>query len=237
MKRTSLGCTALVTLLALSSNASAATVTPVFTDEGIDSTGTATQTRMFRADMTGLGLAEIAAITVNDSNSGTGGSSGIYSGFDLDAIFLDVDGLLSTDTDRYYADSFNFSAGSTRLGPYAPPSPSGGPTNGSSSATTVDESWATLNDIDGLYFSTGSLTLGDGGSLTALFSTPISVGSSLYLFAGEVSGDPGETLTGLVEISDTPPPNNNVVPLPAGMPLILSALFGLGWFKRRRQAV
>ncbi|MEO0923080.1 MAG: hypothetical protein AAFY09_09965, partial [Pseudomonadota bacterium] len=70
-----------------SSSAYAATVMPVFTDQGIDTSGTAQDTRMFRADLTGLGLAEIGAVTVNDSNSGFGGSSGIFSGFDLDAIF------------------------------------------------------------------------------------------------------------------------------------------------------
>ncbi|MBN9672680.1 hypothetical protein [Roseibium aggregatum] len=214
----------------------AATVSPVFTDEGIDTTGTATSTRMYRADLTGLGLSKIGSVTLKDSNSGVGGSSGIYSGFDLDAVFLDVDGLLSTDTDRYYANSFLFTAGTTRSGSYAGPSPSGGPTNGSSDATTVDESWATLNDIDGLYFSTGSLTFGDGGILTAIFSPEITVGSSLFLFAGEVSGDPGETLTGLVEISDTTPVS--AVPLPAALPLLAGSLglFGMVSARRKRTA-
>lgn len=222
-----------VTALGLCASSTVAnTVLPAFTDEGIDTTGTATSTRMYRADLTGLGLGEVAAITVTDSDSGLGGSPGIYSGFDLDALFLDVDGLLSTDTDRFYADSFLFSAGSIRPGGVAGPSPSGGPTNGASSASTVDEAFATLNDIDGLFFSTGSLTLGDGGSLTAVFSPSIAVGSSLYLFAGEVSGDPGENLTGLVQVADTPPP----VPLPAGLPLVATGLALLGLMRRWKAA-
>ncbi|WP_157578033.1 hypothetical protein [Roseivivax halodurans] len=236
MAHSFLGGLTLTAALGISSTAFAATVTPTFTDEGIDTTGTATSTRMYRAALTGLGLTKIGAITVNDSNSGVGGSTGIYSGFDLDAIFLDVDGLLTTDTDRFYADSFIFSAGTTRSGSFAPPSPSGGPTNGSSSATSVDESWAALNDIDGIFFGTGSLTLGDGGSLTAVFDPTISISSSLFLFAGEVSGDAGETLTGLVEITDTPP-TMTPVPIPAGLPLMLSGLLGVGLLARRKKAV
>lgn len=226
------GAFALVAIAAMSSSASAAIVNPVFVDQGIDTTGTAESTRMYRADLTGLGLSEISAITVNDSNSGLGGSPGIYSGFDLDAIFLDIDGLLTTTADRIFATSFLFTAGMIRGGP-TPPSPSGGPTNGSSSSSSVDEGFASLGAIDGIFFGTGSISLGDGGSLTALFDPKIAVGSSLFLFAGEVSGDAGETLTGLVEVSDTPP----TVPLPAGLPLLLSGLFGVGMLTRRKKTV
>lgn len=223
-------------LLALPSASFALSVMPTFTDEGIDTTGTAQQTRMYRADLTGLGLSEIGAVTLTDSNSGVGGSTGIYSGFDLDAIFLDVDGDLATDNDRFFADSFLFNAGSIRPGSFAGPSPSGGPTFGSSSPTTVDESVATLNDIDGIFFTSGGLTLGDGGTLTAVFDPTIQIGASLFLFAGEISGSAGETLNGLVEVSDTPPPPQmSAVPLPAGAPLILSGLLVMGIAARRRK--
>lgn len=209
--------------LGLAGAAGAAVVSPVFTDEGIDSSGTAAATRMYRADLTGLGLSEINSITIKDSNSGLGGSPGIYSGFDLDAIFLDLDGSLATAADRFFANSFQFSAGALRPGGALPPSPSGGPTNGSTSPVAVDEAFATLNDIDGVFFGPGSLTLGDGGSLSAVFDPKVLVGPSLYLFVGEVSGDAGETVTGLVEVSDRPP-ELPPVPLPASAWLLLTGL-------------
>lgn len=213
--------------------ASAASVTPSFVDHGANTT-TAQNTRMYRADLSGLGLTEIGSLTITDSNSRVGGSPGIYSGFDLDALFLDRDGDLATDDDRYFASDFIFSAGSLRPGGYAPPSPSGGPTNGSISATAVDEAFATLNEVDARYFSTGSLTLGDGGSLVAAFASMVEVSTSLYLFVGEVSGDPGEQVTGLVEVSDTVPPGVSVVPLPATAPLLLGALGLLGLRRARK---
>ena len=204
----------------------AATVTPTFTDMGLNTT-TAESTRLYRADLTGLGLSEIAAITITDSNSGIGGSPGAYSGFDLDAIFLDLDGDATTLADQIYASGFLFSAGTLRPGGLA--SNTAGPTNGSASPNSVDEPFATLDAIDALFFSTGSLTLGDGGTLAALFAPDVTVGPSLFLFVGEVSGDAGELVSAAIEVSDTPP----AVPLPAPALLLLSG-FGALALKRRR---
>lgn len=208
--------------------ANAASVSPVFVDYGLN-TSSAQGTRVFGADLSGLGLTEIRAITITDSNSGLGGSGGIYSGFDLDAMFLDVDGDLTTTADRYFASGFEYSAGTARPGSYAPPSPSGGPMNGAFSPTQVDTGWATLNDIDAIWFGQGSLSLGDGGILTAVFDDPIQILSSLYLFVGEVSGDPGEMVTGSIKVADQVPP----VPLPATAPLLMAAV-GFLAFRRRR---
>lgn len=206
----------------------AATVSPIFTDEGYNSS-TATGTRLYRADLTGLGLDDVAAITINDSNSGYGGSSGAYSGFDLDAIFLDRDGDAETTGDQVHASSYLFSAGTLRPG--GRPSNTDGPTNGSASTTSVDEAFATLDAIDAIWFGQGSLTLGDGGSLTALFSPEVAIGASLHLFVGEVSGDPGETVSGLIEVADVPP--TPAVPLPAPALLLLTGLGGLAIARRR----
>lgn len=211
------------------SSAFSASVMPVFTTDVYVNTG-AQGTQMYRADLTGLGLTEVGSIKITDSNSGVGGSSGLYSGFDLDAIFLDEDGLLSTNADRYFASSFLYAAGAVRGGG-SPVSSSGGPFNGASSASTVDEAFATLNDIDAIFFGAGSVTLGDGGSLIANFLPEVTLGSSLYLFVGEVSGDVGENVNGLIEVSDDP---QMAVPLPATAPMLLGALGLFGMLKRRR---
>ena len=43
-------------------------------------------TAVYRADLSGLGLLDIASITIADNSSGLGGSPGQFTGFDLDAI-------------------------------------------------------------------------------------------------------------------------------------------------------
>ncbi len=212
--------------------ASAATFTPTFITSSYITSG-AQGTQMYRADLSGIGLSTIASIKVTDSNSQTGGSPGIYSGFDLDAIFLDVDGSLATSDDRYYGSSFLYTAGTARSGGYPGPSTSGGPMNGASSATTVDTAFATLDAIDAVWFGTGSVTLGDGGSLTSIFSPEVALGASLYLFVGEVSGDRGENVSGQITVSDRAPP---VVPLPAAGLLLLGGIGALGALRARRRA-
>ena len=57
-------------------------------------------TSVFRADLSGLGLTDIASITLFDSNSKQGGSPGAFSGFDLDAIML-------TENDPYWGAHFD----------------------------------------------------------------------------------------------------------------------------------
>ncbi|MCV6591553.1 MAG: hypothetical protein OIF48_01275 [Silicimonas sp.] len=107
---------ALIALIALGlpQAATAEMAAPVLTDLGVTRVGRAEATRLYRADLTGLGLSAIGTITVNDSNSGTGG--GVHSGFDLDILFLDVDGDLATTADRILATDHDFSVGSIRRG-------------------------------------------------------------------------------------------------------------------------
>ena len=50
--------------------------------------GTLKATGVFRADLSGLGLTDIASIGIADNSGGLGGSPGKFSGFDLDAIVL-----------------------------------------------------------------------------------------------------------------------------------------------------
>jgi len=213
-------------VLGFATSVQAAIITPTFINIGIDSTS-AQSTTVLKADLVGLGIGQISSITVNDSNSGTGGSAGAYSGFDLDALFLDLDGDYLTLGDQIYASSFDFTAGAIRAGS-APASNTAGALNGSIDDSTVDGAFATLNAIDAIFFSTGSISLGDGGSLTAFFDPAEAIGASLFLFVGEVGTGVGENITGLIEISDTP------VPEPSIIALFGLGLLGIGFARRRK---
>jgi len=190
--------------------------------------------------LAGLGLTDIATITVVDDGTEVGGAPGIFSGFDVDAIFLDVDGNPYTAADRYYADSYLFTAGSTR-------DPGGntaweantdhpGPTFGSLDAGTIDMATATLETLDGVSVADvdvadGFLTLGDGGTLILSFDPAVPVSATLMLLVGEVGGQVGEELGAYVMVSDTP-----ITPAPdAGMTVVLLGLgvIGLAGFGRR----
>ncbi len=209
----------------LAGGAQAASVVPTFTNIGSDTTN-ATDTGLFRADLSGLGLERIASITITDDGAGTSGTPGAYSGFDLDAIFLDVDGDATTLGDQIAANAFAFAAGTLRAGG-SQASNTAGALNGSASDTAVDEAFATLGTIDAIFFGTGSISLGDGGGLTALFAPDVVVGETLFLFVGEVANN-GETIDGRIAISDTVP----AVPLPASG-LLLAGALGLLAARRR----
>ena len=209
------------------SAAQAIIITPTFTQVAVETT-TAQQSTVLRADLTAFPLlTQIGSITINDSNSGAGGSPGAYSGFDVDALFIDIDGNYQTTGDQFYASSFIFNAGAIRAGA-APASNTTGALNGSNADGTVNEAFATLNAIDALFFSTGSISLGDGGSLTANFNPQIGIGSSLFIVVSEVGTELGEAVTGLIEVRDT------AIPLPSSLLLMLGAFGVMGIARRKR---
>jgi hypothetical protein len=195
--------------------------------------GTLAGTAVFRADLSGLGIGQIASLTIQDSNNGIGGSPGQFSGFDLDAVVIstvlitdagDV-GLLVPAATLDFANSVLF-AGTQR--PPADPALFG------TTGGQVNNAVATLGAFDGensTITPDGFVSLGDGGRLSINLVTPIALGGPLFLYIGEV-GNQGEVAAGTVELSSTAVP----VPAPAGFALFGLGLVGLGLLGRRRHA-
>lgn len=203
----------------------------------LDDYGDVGNTRIFRADLTAIaGLDPISSIKITDDGTPFGGASGIFSGFDLDALFLDVDGNLATPLDRYFATGYGFVSGSIRpttsvamQSTTAHP----GPTFGSLDANTVDRATANLETFDGVSIADvtvadGFLTLGDGGMLLASFFPEIPVSPSLFLFLGEVGGQCGEFAKATVEV------NTNPVSEPTPLLLLGLGLIMLSGYGRKK---
>ena len=173
------------------------------------------QTTVFRADLSGLGLTQIGSLNITDDNSGVGGGPGTASGFDVDFVFLDLDGNYETSGDRVFGSVFGFNTGSIRptTDPYYLPTENRpGPTEGSFAANVIDYAIATLDTRDGLSAgvdSTGFLTLGDGGSLAVTFSSPVTLTGSEALFLGELTRGTGEDVTVTFSENSTSPKTIN----------------------------
>ena len=176
---------------------------------------------IFRADLSNLG-SDIRSLTIADGNTHQGGSGGIASGFDLDAVALshtylntvsfgtnlnDPSVLQRLDVFDYSAASLTFTPGTQR-----PPSPGwlNGPTlDGAANVTLVDNSHSTLGRFD-FGPDAGSLTLGDGGSLGLQLTQSVSTNQPLYLYIGE-EGLTGETVVGRIDVSpDTLEPTGDL---------------------------
>jgi hypothetical protein len=98
-----------------------------------------------------------------------------------------------------------------------------------------DNSIATLGDFDATFngatgANNGFLSMGRGGVLALDLTSLLALEpDDVFLYVGEV-GNNGETLRGLVEISDLP-----AVPDPAAVWLFGSALIGFIGISRRRK--
>lgn len=196
------------------------------------SSSVAQGTAIFRADLTSVGFEDLLSITLVDSNSMIGGSSGQYSGFDLDAIKLSrtFATTASQASNAVGIDEFDFSTSGTIFNPGTQRAPANPKLNGTDgTGLAVDPSFATLDDFDAIFFGTGSVTLGDGGSITFNLNNEVST-DSLYLYLGEVSGDPGEALDGTLLVSDA-----TVVPLPIAFWLFGSAVITVVRVGRKNQ--
>jgi hypothetical protein len=222
------GLTACICVLAISAGAHAALVT--FTKLTGLTGGTLAGTAVYQADLSGLGLASIQSITINDNSAGLGGSPGQFSGFDLDGIKLSTTpcadaacakGLLGLSVFDF--GTAIFTPGSQRI-PIDPKLFGTGPTG-----NTVDNSVATLGDFDAesttaIPGAFGFISMGDGGILSFNLTSSVST-SGLFLYIGEV-GDNGEVAAGAIEVRDS------TVPEPASVSLVALAMFTL-WGVRR----
>jgi hypothetical protein len=217
----------LIALVAACWSVYANAVPLVVTNEGVVG-----QTTVFKASLTGI--SSISNGIVIDSNSGLGGSPGVFSGFDLDFVWLDVDGNFATTGDRVFASSYSFTTGTVRptTDPnFQPTAARPGPTFGSTAANSIDAGLATLSTLDAFFSvpststSFGFLTLGDGGSLAFAFDPAVALGPNSALFLGEVGNSPGEFVSANVSIN---------VPEPGSLLLLGLGILGLALVRRQR---
>ena len=192
-------------------------------------------TAIFKADLSSVGLSNILSITVTDNSFGLGGSSGQFSGFDLDAILLSTTdcasaacaaGLAGLSVFDYFSGVI-FSPGVQR----APADPKLFGTN--AAGTGVDNAVATLGAFDGdstTVTPDGFLSLGDGGVISFNLTGPVST-AGLFLYIGEV-GDNGELAAGNIIVRETPAG----VPVPATALLVALGLGGVAASRRRASA-
>ncbi len=172
-------------------------------------------TFIYRADLAATGLDEITSIRIVDTSSGVGGSSGAFTGVDIDGVIISnvltsdaiqVNSLPKANQVILSPSTTQFIAG-TQTAPVAPNL--FGTTGGN-----IDFAFARLDamDADGILPGSGYFSMGAGGELSINFDTPIDPNVHRYLYIGEVGGN-GETFAA----EAVPEPHSLLLALMAGL--------------------
>jgi len=173
------------------------------------------QTSVYRADVSVTGIGSIRGVQITD-NLSLRGSTGVFSGLDVDCAFFDRDGDLTTEGDRILprtGPETNLTCGAIDkqyTSAYQPTELHPGPLFGLNADCTIDHDTATLGEMDASFHEglpnlavdtcDGWLTLGDGGSLHVAFPLfTLDETQSMYLFIGD-AGPPQEALAADVEV-------------------------------------
>lgn len=185
--------------------------------------GTSQGNTIFRADLSGLNI-DIRSIKLSDSGSLTGGSGGVASGFDLAAVALSdtfiasaQDLALDNPANLSRLDVFDYSNAAITFDPGAQRDPTGGGygyganLQGAQNGDLVSDTFAALGVFaTPLDYSSGYLSVGDGGSIGFDLTAPVSSAGPLYLYIAE-AGANGETAIGSIDISgDTVAPTGDL---------------------------
>jgi hypothetical protein len=228
-----LGLVAIALTLLPAKSATALTVNLAFTKLPGLAGGSPAATGVYYADLSSIGF-DINSLSIIDSNSGVGGSSGKFSGFDLDAIKIS-DTLISDATGINALSGlnvFDFSPTGTFLTPGAQRTPAD-PNLFGTSGSNIDNAVATLQSFDGNSTTgptaSGFSSLGDGGQVGFNLTSAVSTASPRYLYIGEV-GDNGEVANGQITVSDKP------LSVPEPTSLVPLALLGIYFSVRHRQS-